>query len=376
MIEKELIKISDINSRSEHDRNYLNALAKEIDCPIENLQSIVGLDELKDILKTLNFDNFNPQSENYIANLHTHTIFSDGAATVEDILNEAQLRAEKCGNNFLVGINDHDTLNSAKETVKLVSKNSEKYKNLRIVIAVEPCFKYENKKLLKCPIPFDCLIYCINPFDKVLNEFFDKYTNKNRDYIKLIFQKANNRWNINANYKDACDYHCLIKTGGSSGFFKFNRHYLESLLDKKNIFYSPVEMVELFKRFSLNQNFRVTLATPDIHDARIAVNKSGYGEIGLAHPALVEFNPKADTIFDFKSDTNLGKNLDYDKVLSEFLKDCNFELVELNYQYPQKLITAYPDITHFIEIINSTCLHMNVIPTGGTTLMAEILARY
>lgn len=361
-----MIDILEINKKTSNDKIYLETLAKSVNCPLKNLQNIVGLDELKNILKSLTCENFNPKSKDYIADLHTHTNFSDGKATVEDILSEAQMRAEKSGKNFLIGINDHDTLNSAKELVKILAKNYSKYSNVKVVIAVEPCFKYENKNILKCPIPFDCLIYCINPFDSILNEFFNNYTNKNKNYAKIIFQKANNRWKINANWEDAEKYHCLIKTGGSSGFFKFIRHYIEDLLDKSQIFYTPVEIIELFKRFSLNQNFRVTLATPDIKDVKELIKKSQFGEIGIAHPALVELNPKYDRDFDFVSKTNFLKGVSYDLALSEFIKTCGLEFIELNYQYPENLIKCYPEIIHLKDVVDKTCDNLNIYKTGGT----------
>src|SRR5574344_1632770 len=124
-----MIEIPEINLRSHNDKNYLETLASQVNCPINNLKNIVGLDEFKNILKNLTPENFNPKSNDFIADLHTHTTFSDGKATIEDILSEAQLRAEKSGQNFIIGINDHDTLNSAKEIVRIFAKDFQKYKN-------------------------------------------------------------------------------------------------------------------------------------------------------------------------------------------------------------------------------------------------------
>ena len=119
-------------------------LAKNLDCNPELLRLIVGLDELKEILGTLTQENFNPKSKDYCANIHTHSIYSDGEAYISDILDEAQMRAEKNGKTFLIGINDHDTLEGARALVKYVAEFGEKYDKIRIVVSVEACFKYEN----------------------------------------------------------------------------------------------------------------------------------------------------------------------------------------------------------------------------------------
>src|SRR5574344_1639539 len=221
--------------RNLNDTKYIENLAKATKSDPENLSPILGLDEFKEILTKLKPENFDPKSPEYCANFHTHTIYSDGKATPEDILNEAQQRAEKSGKMFYVGINDHDTLNSAREIVKIVAKNPEKYSKIKIEIGVEPCFIYENKSILKEPIPFDCLIYCVNPFDEITTELFEGYTQKNIECAKKVFEQANKKWGINANYKDSCAFHCLLKTGGSSGYFKFSRIYIENLLAQANL---------------------------------------------------------------------------------------------------------------------------------------------
>lgn len=352
--------------RTINDEKYIKSLADAIDTPCENLNSIVGLDELKNILKNASFQNFNPNSEEYCINLHTHSQFSDGAASVEEILDEAQSRARNSQKTFLIGITDHDCLDGARYLIKLIASNPEKYDKIKVMAGVEPCFKYENPNIFKMPIPFDAIIYCVNPFEKNTIELFETYTNKNRDYSRLIMHKVNQRWAVNASYEESCNFHCLLKTGGSSGFFKFTRKYVEHLLDKAGIIYSPIEILEIFKPFFANQNGRATLATENINDAVKKLSAGGFSQIGIAHPALLELNPKFEEGWDFESVDNLLDGITYDEALIEFLKSCNLSITETNYIYPEKYYTKYPQLKHLTEIVKTVCDKLQMIQSGGT----------
>ncbi len=353
-------------NRTSDDEKYIKSLADAIGAPVENLNSIVGLDELKSILKEASLENFNPNCNEYCINLHTHSKFSDGTAEVDEILDEAQSRAKNSKKTFLIGITDHDSLDGARYLIKTIASNPEKYDNIRVMAGVEPCFKYENPKIFKMPIPFDAIIYCVNPFEKNTIELFETYTDKNKDYSRLIMHKVNQRWNLNANYEDSCKFHCLLKTGGSSGFFKFTRKYVEHLLDEAGIVYSPVEVLEIFKPFYANQNGRATLATVNINDAVKKLSAGGFGQIGIAHPALLELNPKFEDGWDFESEDNILDGITYEEALVKFLKSCNLSFVETNYVYPEKYYAKYPQLKHLTEVVKTVCDELYVTHSGGT----------
>ncbi len=355
----------DFNNRTELDKKYIQSLALALGVNIDKLSAIVGLDELKAILKNAAFDNFNPKSENYLINLHSHSVFSDGAATIEQILDEAQIRAEKSGRGFLIGITDHDCLSGAVHLVKTIAHNCKKYSNIRVMVGVEPCFRFDNEKVFKKPIPFDAIIYCINPFEKSLIDMFETYTNKNRDYSKLIMHKVNQKWNLGASYEESCKFHCLLKTGGSSGFLKFTRHYVEDLLNKAGIYYSPIEILEIFKPFYANQNGRATLATMRLEDVKIRL-KNCFGAIGLAHPALLELSPKLEDGWDFDCCDNFLGDISYDEALKSFIKSCDLKFIELNYIYSDKYFDKYPRLKYLVQAVADVCKDIDVIATGGT----------
>ena len=77
-------------------------------------------------------------------NLHNHTKASDGKLSLLEMLEQARKWADAIAikNNsneksaFVWGLTDHDTMDGAKEVVKIISQNPEKYKNLKIVLGV------------------------------------------------------------------------------------------------------------------------------------------------------------------------------------------------------------------------------------------------
>lgn len=363
----ERIPMTEIASRTPRDVAYLKSLADAIGITsLENLKSIVGLDEFKSIAKKLTAENYNPSSRAYMANNHTHTLFSDGTAEYWKILDEAQSRGEK-RNNFLLAITDHDCLITPREAVKHIAQNPEKYKNVRFILGVEPTLKYTNSKILKMPIPFDSVGYCINPFDKTTIDFFEGATNTNKQYAREIIQKVNERWGVNEKLENAYGFHPLIKTGGSTGFLKYVKKYLEQVLSeqkgKENV---SKELTEMFKPYYANQNGRATIATPEVKDAIKALKQSGYGELGLAHPGISEINPELGSSFDFTSDINLQPGVKYNDALAEFIKTNGLKIAEVHYQYPKEQFAKYPQFEEIVNVANKTCEEQGILATGGT----------
>lgn len=366
----EKIPMTKIASRSPRDILYLKNLAEAIHCPIENLKSIVGLDEFKSILKKLDADNYNPAKKNFIANNHTHTKFSDGKADFTESLDEAQDRG-KNGQNFLLAITDHDVIEAPREAVVHIANNPDKYKNLRFVLGCEPCLKYENSQIFKMPIPFDGMVYCINPFDKVTIELLEGHTNKNKQYAKEIIEKVNKRWKLNESFESACEFHPLIKTGGSTGFFRYTKKYLETVLKDKVKTFAPTDLEELqtyFNPYFANQNGRATIATPDVKDFTAGVKKV-FGATGIAHTAQTPLNPIIEKTLDFTSNINLQKGIKYNDALVYFikaLKQIGADIGEIYYQYPKEKFEKYPQFREIVDVSNNACKKEGMIASGGT----------
>ena len=65
------------------------------------------------------------------ADLHVHSMYSDGTMTIEEILEEAD--KQQVG---LLAVSDHDMLDGARALQKLAKEN-EKYKNIKCIPSVE-----------------------------------------------------------------------------------------------------------------------------------------------------------------------------------------------------------------------------------------------
>ena len=168
------------------DFEYKKAIIKQCGnkkYTLENLRPIVGPEELKEFLKT-NDNNpqiFTPNEKNikngtFKANLHMHTRYSDGKATVQHLLDMAQEYAENNlnGESMYMAITDHNTILGTKELVRVLQNNPNKYNKVRVVAGIEIFSAYNNSKISPRPIDIHVLTLGINPYDEFLNKEFYK----------------------------------------------------------------------------------------------------------------------------------------------------------------------------------------------------------
>ena len=113
---------------------------------LEALRPLMGPNELAEFIKTndKNPQVYTPNIENvlsgkYRANLHMHTTMSDGIQTVEQRMDEAQNYAKnKIKDGYMViAITDHNTTLGAKEVIKVLEKNKNKYNNIKVIPGIE-----------------------------------------------------------------------------------------------------------------------------------------------------------------------------------------------------------------------------------------------
>ena len=169
---------------------------------LENLRSVVGEEELIEFIKKNNNNPeiYTPSKENikngiYRANLHMHTLNSDGKASVKERLDAAQIYAkENIKNGYMyIAITDHNTINGAKEVVEILQKYPNKYPNIKVILGMEVFSAFKSKYYSK-PVEIHVLSWCLNPYDKFLNKEFYKSPKankwnrygKDRDFDKLI----------------------------------------------------------------------------------------------------------------------------------------------------------------------------------------------
>ena len=187
-------KLKNETKQFPEDIAYREALLKNAGLPSGNqhyLRAIVGPQEINKILKDFDsseeFFSVGKNDENILnhkmrANLHMHTIASDGSLTPQQLLDKAAEYADKVAEKnpksklapFVVGITDHDTTESAKEAIKIIYKDPQKYRNLRVILGVEmTTFNKFHFPKVKEPVNIHTLVYGIDPNEKSFNGFIE-----------------------------------------------------------------------------------------------------------------------------------------------------------------------------------------------------------
>lgn len=277
------------------DKEYYATLAREIGLkPKEEykLCSIVGSSQMENLLKT-----FTPQDfqvgKNYegVANhtfrvsLHNHTTASDGVLTAEELLEQATKWANRIAANkkkdlkppFTFAITDHDTLASAKEAVKIIAKNPQKYKNLKVVLGAEISVSHLNPENVIRPVDFELIGYSLNPFNKELNKLLQNLENSRRQAIETLFSKISNKYGgYGINLNEAKSFHANIKNVKTNGVLYLAGDYAEfkiKLTDYVNKINTEL-IPETSQKLNLNEIF--SKIAPNYY---LSVNAGGNADI-------------------------------------------------------------------------------------------------
>ena len=175
-------------------------LSKELNQKItpKHLRSVMTKEQLLKELPLLKEENYVASVENikkgiFIADLHSHTNYSDGTITVSDFLAQAVEYGDKLikinGKKFIVALSDHDGVEGVKEALKLIVQDPDKYKNIKFVPAVELSYLQLSSKNSERFKRFgeeegmsEMLVYGINPFSETTKKFFNEL------YLKRIMQ--------------------------------------------------------------------------------------------------------------------------------------------------------------------------------------------
>ena len=209
------------------DIEYKKALAEHLNIDDLNmLSSIVGEDEFKIILSNLNNNSYSPdaiKTNSFCANLHCHTVFSDGNSNADEILDNALEFAQKRNNYklpFIIGITDHDTIGGCIEILNILKTNYKKYKLLKIVLGIEISTTEKSLEYLNNTLDIHTLFYCINPFDRKLTNFINKKANlkyelalKTLENIKSVLNEDLKKLNIKLSLQEAAKIHPMILKG-------------------------------------------------------------------------------------------------------------------------------------------------------------------
>jgi len=122
-----------------------------------------------------------------IADLHTHTIFSDGMLTPEELFIKAQKAAIKA-----ISITDHDTIEGNYGAKQLATKY-----DIEFITGIElSCFDSQNE--------YHILGYCIDIDNEDLHKHLAEFK-KSRIERAEIMTKMLNKMGININFNDVID---------------------------------------------------------------------------------------------------------------------------------------------------------------------------
>ena len=370
------IKSEKYNINNATDCNYKKLLAENLSCPVENLSSIVAPIEFINLLNKYTPENFhtgdflsenfenlyqNALNKTFRINLHLHTIESDGIISVEELLNQAVLYAKsvKAQNNddlpaFVVSITDHDSLEGTKKALKLIAENPEKFNDIKFVTGIEFSVSLDNEKVFKKPVAADLMGYCINPFDKDLNNFIQKFKNSRNEEAQKILLKLS-KLGINENFETLKNSHPLIKIGGSMAFFDFIKRYIYKKYKKSPELLKHKDEIE--KLFTGKQ----IAFSPTIKQVAQVLNKS-FGYAGLAHPGRIHLGKVDESKVFSSSDRDIQQ-----ESLYLLLKDSANQgavLTESNYHYTMRHFNE--ELQKLIDVTGFACEEIGFLKTGGT----------
>ena len=229
-----------------------------IKCKIEDLKSVAGPIELRNIIKNLKPFHYKI-SENFRANFHIHTTASDGNLTPITFLEQCRDWANtihKMGKDkedelpaFSASITDHDRVKSVKQTIALISQHPDDYKNFKFVSGCEFMLRG-----YKEPYPaFEAVGLGFNPFDKKLEPLMKGFESKNTisDVPKILASGGILSWAhpIVTPDKINDDFFTFLKANGIDGV-EGNYQYCrwdEEYVNKGKALLAP--FIEKYKMF-------------------------------------------------------------------------------------------------------------------------------
>lgn len=190
----------------ENVSEYAKELSKGIltmmerDIPPQNLKNIMTPAEFKELLPTLDTDNFlsskkNIESGTYFVDLDYQSNFSRGKKSIFDILDEVSEYANQyhaqTGKDFVFALTDRDTLDGVRHAIRIIGENPDKFKHLKFLPAVKLSYAHEapNSKLKY--ENSDMLVYGINPFSVNISNFIETTIAKRKTMIINFIKRVN-----------------------------------------------------------------------------------------------------------------------------------------------------------------------------------------
>lgn len=198
------------------------------------------------------------------ADLHCHSICSDGATSIENIFRLARLNGLNA-----VAITDHDTFIG----IEKAKKASEKY-NVRLVAGVEiSTFDYNRNRMVH--------ILCYNcKKPELFNEIFETTAKNRYNAVMGALEKIKTRYSIDKE---------MVEELAKESSTVFKSHIMQALMIAG---YTDKMYGDLFKElFSWKTGFAKTdIIYPDVYEIIDLIHKAG-GIAVLAHPSVYDTIP-------------------------------------------------------------------------------------
>lgn len=145
------------------------------------------------------------ESGDFKANLHVHSMYSDGTMTVEEIFQKAREISNK---DFLIALTDHDTVEGCKKALELNSDG------INICLGLEISTIAINFPSQPKPLPVHLLVYGINPFDEKLNCYLNRKRDLKLQLAKKTIEKLNKEIKgYDFSLEEAARCHSMIAKG-------------------------------------------------------------------------------------------------------------------------------------------------------------------
>lgn len=335
----------DISNRSARDKAYVSALANGIGCDPVKLQSVVGPDELNEILSSMKPEDYDPTKPEFKINLHLHTTASDGKFTPKTLFEATKIQAEQNNGKFIVAITDHDSMGGIKSALEYIAENYKDLKNIRFVPGVEINTTYHNESLFE-DVQMEMLCFCINPFiENGLSSFLKQTKMKNKKLVNKIIKKAIMDYGIDiSDFKEFKQSHLDLKNATGTDIMLGLHQYLS----EKDINDAQIESL-----FSGKIPVEYTTINTPFVSKILEFAKNEDAIAGIAHPIRI----------------NLDKIGNYDTALSTILSDfkqCGGQFADANYQWNKATNWMDKDeLTRRKASIHNICDELLLLKSGG-----------
>lgn len=250
------------------------------------------------------------------ADLHLHSVASDGTDTIEERLEQAKDR-----NLDGIAVTDHDTISSELEKRARVAENG-----VELIAGAEINCEIED-------VGIEILGYFIDPNDKELHRMFDRLRDFRRARMEEMLFRLNGDLDVGIEYEDVARY-----ADGPVG-----RPHLANALVEEDVVDKPGEAFNLY----IGDNCPYYVETEKL-GAREVISRihANGGVSSLAHPGRDLTKENADDII-------------------EKLVDLGLDAIEVPYTYKHKIDQGY-DINFGVKHARELADKHELLVTGGS----------